>query len=228
MIDFTIELQTSEADLASIGGLIGEPARATMLSALMTGLALPASELAELAGISPQTASSHLQKLLEGKLLDVERNGRHRYYRLYNSNVAMALESLMLLAPIRSKTQRLPKKELCYARSCYDHLAGSLGVLLCQAMLEQNWIILQERTFSCTSIGQERLKPLGIETTTSLACLDWTERRHHLGGRLGRTLLKYFLTHGWMVRLPSSRALRLTEKGRLGLSGTFGLDLQKM
>jgi DNA-binding transcriptional ArsR family regulator len=218
-------LAQTEPDLAVVAALIGEPARAMMLSALMSGLALPAGELAEIAAVSPQTASSHLQKLLEGGLVAVESQGRHRYYRIDNPSVAAALEALMVLAPKRNK-KPLPSAEICYARSCYNHLAGWLGVLLCQTMLERGWLYKHKLELTVTVLGMTELEQFGVDATQTKACLDWTERQHHLAGDLGAALLRRFLELGWLVRLPSSRALRLTTRGRQGLQQTFGLDLR--
>jgi DNA-binding transcriptional ArsR family regulator len=223
-------LRDTEADLSSVAALIGEPARAAMLTALMDGLALPAGELAELAGISPQTASSHLQKLLEGTLLSVETHGRHRYYRIGNPAVAQALESLMVLAPLKSRQRQLPDEAMCYARTCYDHLAGWLGVLLCQTMLERGWLEQCTLEFQVTAMGREKLQVFGVlandvmlTKNSARACLDWTERRHHLGGALGRAITARMFELGWVARQPSSRALRLTSAGRSGLVSQFGL-----
>jgi DNA-binding transcriptional ArsR family regulator len=228
-------LRDTEADLSSVAALIGEPARAAMLTALMDGLALPAGELAELAGVSPQTASSHLQKLLEGQMLSVETHGRHRYYRISNPAVAQALESLMVLAPLRSRQRQLPNEAMCYARTCYDHLAGWLGVLLCQTMLEHGWLEPNHSNFGglkyqITAMGREKLESFGVPVNDILcaknparACLDWTERRHHLGGVLGRVITTRMLELHWLVRQPSSRALRVTSAGRTGLQQHFGM-----
>ncbi len=219
------EIAQHEPDLSSAAALIGEPTRATILTALMTGLALPAGELAELAGVSPQTASMHLQKLLENNMVSVETQGRHRYYRLENSDVAVALEALMVIAPTQPKKRQLPNQDMCYARTCYDHLAGWLGVLLCQTMLENNWITQQHLEFTPTELGKNKLASLGIQPSQARACLDWTERRHHIGGELGRNITTYLLEQKWVVRHTSSRALRVTEKGILGLRDVFGMRL---
>jgi DNA-binding transcriptional ArsR family regulator len=225
-------LNDTEADLSSIAALMGEPARAAMLTALMNGLALPAGELAELAGISPQTASSHLQKLLAGELLSVETHGRHRYYRLHNAQVAQALESLMVLAPTRKRQRQLPNESMCYARTCYDHLAGWLGVLLCQTMLESAWLELRGLKLHVTARGFESLETFDINMNQVLlsknatrACLDWTERRYHVGGALGRAITARFFELGWIARRPSGRAVRLTSAGRVGLQRLFGVHL---
>lgn len=224
-----LERTAFETDLSSVAALIGEPARAAMLTALMDGLALPAGELAELSGISPQTASSHLQKLLEGELLTVETHGRHRYYRLKNETVAAALEALMVIAP-SSKARVIRDDALAAARTCYDHLAGKLGVQLARAMLDAGWLELNGTSYGLTTLGYAKLAAFGLDVAQIVlkprfakACLDWTERRHHLGGMLGRALTARFLELGWLARISQSRALRMTELGRQGFEREFGL-----
>jgi DNA-binding transcriptional ArsR family regulator/ribosomal protein S19E (S16A) len=223
ILDRQFELQ-SEADLASIAALIGEPARAAMLTALMDGLALPAGELAELAGVSPQTASAHLTKLLEGGLLSVETHGRHRYHRLSSPQVAVALEALMTISPAPRPRSRAHKDEaLGFARTCYDHLAGWLGVELARALEVNGWVMKTGLEYRVTPTGRSKLESLGLDDSnlTGRACLDWTERRHHVGGALGRAITARLLELGWVARHPSSRALRLTETGRIQLERTF-------
>jgi DNA-binding transcriptional ArsR family regulator len=226
-----LERAATDANLSGVAALIGEPARAAMLTALMDGLALPAGELAELAGVSPQTASAHLQKLLEGALLEVEIHGRHRYYRLKDATVATALEALMVLAP-PAKARVTRDDALSEARTCYDHLAGRLGVQLATGMLDAGWLEAHGMTFQLTPLGSSRLQVFGVdvarvmlEPRAAKACLDWTERRHHLGGALGRAITTRLLELGWVVRLTDSRALRVTRVGRMGLERTFGLRL---
>jgi DNA-binding transcriptional ArsR family regulator len=217
-----------EPDLSSVAALIGEPARAAMLTALMGGIALPAGELAEIARVSPQTASTHLQKLLEGQLLMVETQGRHRYYRLSNVSVAQALEALLVIAPVQTRERGLPDQDLCYARTCYDHLAGKLGVQLCQTMLEYGWLEVAPNEFLLTELGKTHLETFGVQIPNrgkARACLDWTERHHHLGGALGRALTAQLLERRWFARMPNTRALRLTEPGRSGLIREFGVRL---
>jgi DNA-binding transcriptional ArsR family regulator len=225
ILDRQLELQ-SEADLASIAALIGEPARAAMLTALMDGLALPAGELAELAGVSPQTASAHLTKLLEGGLLSVETHGRHRYHRLSSPQVAVALEALMTISPAPRPRSRAHKDEtLGFARTCYDHVAGWLGVELARVLEVNGWIEKANLEYRVTPNGRLKLEHFGLDASslTGQACLDWTERRHHVGGPLGRAITSRMLEMGWVSRCDSSRALRLTETGRVGLAQTFGL-----
>lgn len=219
----------TEADFSSVAALIGEPSRAAMLSALMNGLALPAGELAELAGISPQTTSAHLQKLLNGQLLAVETHGRHRYYRLKNPDVAAALEALMQLAP-NLKPRALRDDALARARTCYDHLAGQLGVRLEVALIHNGWLERRELTYHLTPTGVARLEGFGVDTSAitleprfAKACLDWTERRYHVGGLLGRTLTKRFLELGWLAQFKDTRALRLTQVGQGGFEQVFGM-----
>ena len=217
-----------EPDLSGVAALIGEPARAAMLTALMGGIALPAGELAEIAHVSPQTASTHLQKLLEGQLLKVETQGRHRYYRLSNASVAQALEALQVIAPVHTRGRTLPDQDLCYARTCYDHLAGKLGVQLCQTMLENSWLEIAPNEFVLTELGRTNLENFGVQIANhskARACLDWTERHHHLGGALGRALTTQLLERRWFARVPNTRALRLTEPGRTGLIRKFGMRL---
>jgi DNA-binding transcriptional ArsR family regulator len=224
-----LERAQLDADLSSVAALIGEPARAAMLTALMDGLALPAGELAELAGVSPQTASAHLQKLLDGELLTVEIHGRHRYYRLKDSSVAQALEALMVLAP--APKQRVTRDDaLSEARTCYDHLAGRVGVQLARALVDHAWLEPNGATYRVTTLGATKLEDFGVnvarvmlEPRAAKACLDWTERRHHLGGALGRLITARLLELGWVVRIPGSRAVRVTQLGRAGLEREFNL-----
>lgn len=223
ILDRQLEWQ-AEADLSSVAALIGEPARAAMLTALMNGLTLPAGELAELAGVSPQTASAHLTKLLEGGLLSVEAHGRHRYHRLSSPQVAVALEALMAISPAPRRRSRAHKDELLgFARTCYDHLAGWLGVELARALEAHGWIEKTGLEYCLTPSGRARLEAFGLETSglTGRACLDWTERRHHVGGPLGRAITARILELGWVARCTSSRALRLTETGRVSLERMF-------
>jgi DNA-binding transcriptional ArsR family regulator len=218
-----------ETDLSVVAALMGEPARAAILCALMDGLALPAGELAELAGVSPQTASTHLQKLLEGELVAVESHGRHRYYRLANPEVAAALEALMVIAPPTRK--RASKDEdLCFARACYDHLAGWTGVELTRALTNSGFLERDGSQFNLTPTGWATLEAFGLNVEAlalqrnfAKACLDWTERKPHLGGALGRALTARFFELKWIVRSPNGRTLRVTEMGRVGLQKTFAM-----
>lgn len=212
-------------DIASLAALIGDPARAAMLSALMSGMALTAGELAREAGVTAQTASGHLARLTEGGLLAVEILGRHRYFRLADADVAGALEGLMDLA---AKTGRLrtrpgPRDEaMRIARVCYDHLAGTLGVRLHAALIDQGLIVATADGLGLSDKGLARFRAEGVDVASLTAkgrqpcraCLDWSERRHHMAGSLGAALLILFTRRGWLRRETASRALVFGPRGR--------------
>ncbi|MBZ0320146.1 MAG: helix-turn-helix domain-containing protein [Anaerolineae bacterium] len=225
-----------EPDLSTIAALIGEPARAAILSALMGGQALPASELAYRAQITPQTASSHLHKLVEGGLLSMTTTGRHRYYRLKNAEVGHALEALAIIAPLPQRKLRHESAELQamrFARTCYDHLAGSLGVAITEALLHQGILESKGDDFEVTPHGLQWLPTWGIEIETlhksrrALArpCLDWSERRYHLAGVLGAMIANKLFERKWIVRVPEGRTIQLTEVGREQLRCELGINL---
>jgi DNA-binding transcriptional ArsR family regulator len=224
-----------ETDFARVAALIGEPARATMLLSLLDGRALPAGELAFTANVAPQTASGHLAKLVEGGLLSVETQGRHRYYRLAGPDVGTALEALGGLAPAPRVRDREPDevKALRYARTCYNHLAGRLAVDIHSAMQRQGLLSpVAQKQRELTELGREWLaeiardRPLKLTRQEGVArlCLDWTERQHHLGGPLGCRLLNCLCEATWIVRMRG-RAVRLTVNGRIELGKHLGLAL---
>jgi DNA-binding transcriptional ArsR family regulator len=227
-----------EPNIATVGALIGDPARAAILTMLADGRALPAGELAAAAGLSPSAASAHLAKLLEGGLLALEREGRHRYYRLAGPEVAGALESLALIAAQpRCDAVVLSKQAqtLRYARSCYDHLAGKLGVDIAAAMEKRRLIASAEQSKSVevTRAGAAWLEAVFTIDVRELKpgrhglacrCLDWTERRHHLAGPLGARLFQRCCDLGWLKRTPQSRAVRITQRGRNSLQVHLGID----
>jgi DNA-binding transcriptional ArsR family regulator len=223
----------ADANIAAPASLIGDPTRATFLMALSQGRSLPAGELARRAHVTPSTASIQLAKLVDGGLLTAERNGRHRYYALADPNVASAIESLAVIAPRRpasSLKQSRIGSELQAARTCYDHLAGALGVALFDGLQRQRLLTAE---LEPTRKGASRFAELGINVDElarrrrplARRCLDWTERRHHLAGSLGAALAARCFDLGWIERLPSSRAVRVTEKGRRGLLRELRLDL---
>ncbi|MCB9450370.1 MAG: helix-turn-helix transcriptional regulator [Anaerolineaceae bacterium] len=225
-----------EPDMAAVAALIGEPTRAIILSALLGGEALPASELAFRAQVTPQTASSHLSKLLEGNLLKVATVGRHRYYSLKNHAVAQTLESLQVIAPLSQPGPlHMPKisPELCHARTCYDHLAGRLGVTLTEVWLQQTYLIQKNQNYEIAPKGIEWLESWKIDVELlkkkrrklAYACLDWSERRFHIAGSLGAALADLFFENGWIKRLPQSRALKITAVGENLLKQEFGIAL---
>jgi DNA-binding transcriptional ArsR family regulator len=232
---------TEDPNFAYVGALIGEPARAAMLAVLLGGRAMAASELAYCAGISPQTASTHLARLVEGGLLGVTTSGRHRYYRLAGPQVAHVLETMSAIAPstrIRSLRQSDEAYAVRFARTCYDHLAGVVGVALTERMLERGLIVQTghgepgEHTYRIGEEGINWLHRHGLDADRVLhsrraqarACLDWSERRDHLAGALGATVTEWMLEQGWIARIAGSRAVRLTEAGRDGFLDEWELQ----
>lgn len=223
-------------NMAEIAALLGETSRATILASMMDGRFHTASELAYMAAIKPQTASFHLAKLVEGKLIKVEKQGRHRYFQLAGEDIAQFLESFLAISPppeVRSLKQSSQIKLLQDARTCYDHLAGKLGVQLTESMLKAGYLTLDGKQFVLTNEGTLFFTTFGIDLTAlkrkrrsfSHACLDWSERRYHLAGALGSELLNQFFNLGWLLRVPSIRAIKVTEKGKLGFKEVFHLDL---
>jgi len=226
-----------EPDIASAAALIGDPSRAAILAALADGRALPAGELARVAGISPQTASSHLDRLFKAHLLGVEVQGRHHYYRLRDARVAAALESLPVIArPARALTE--PRTEavraLRFARTCYGHLAGTLGVAVTEALCAHGFLASADASYVVTPSGRSWFRDhrIAVESLTrrplAKACLDWSERRHHIAGALGVALTMRALELGWIARVRESRAVRVTDRGRQALSFELGIDPQSL
>jgi len=221
--------------IAEVAALIGDPARANMLAALLDGRAFTATELAMVAGITPQTASGHLAKLTTARLISVESQGRHRYFRLAGPEVAGVLEGLMTLSvkgPPRHRPPGPRDETLRYARTCYDHLAGTLGVSLAWALVAQG-VLDPDEDFAVTESGAAALADFGLPVEgiacrrrpLTRRCLDWSERRPHLGGALAAALLDRFDTLGWVKRLPDTRAVTVTAAGRRGLRSRFGVTV---
>lgn len=223
----------ADADISAPASLIGDPTRATFLMALSQGQTLPASELARRARVTPSTASIQLAKLVDAGLLTVERDGRHRYYSLTDPHVAAAIESLAVIAPQRPATslkQARVGSELQASRTCYDHLAGALGVALFEGLRRERLLTAE---LEPTGKGALLFAELGIDIDGlakqrrpfARRCLDWSERRHHLAGSLGAALAARCLELGWIERLPSSRAVRITKEGRGALTQKLGTEL---
>lgn len=222
--------------IARIASLVGEPARTGMLLALMDGRALTAHELARAGHVSPQTASRHLALLVEGGLLALERQGRHRYHRLASPQVARLLEGMMELAagqplPARPVATGPRDEALRTARTCYDHIAGRLGVAIAQHLLAAGAVVFDGDAGQVTERAADCLAPLGLAWPQADAasrqpacrpCLDWSERRAHVAGRLGRLLCSHCLTQGWLRRQAGTRALAATPAGVLALRAWLG------
>jgi DNA-binding transcriptional ArsR family regulator len=215
-------------DIASLAALVGDPARANILAALMSGLALSAGELAREAGVGPPTATAHLAKMRDAGLLMVEIQGRHRYYRLAGPEVAAALEALMGLAARngRLRTRPGPRDEaLRRARVCYDHLAGELGVRLHDGLVERGLLAATRDGLGPTPQGRATFRAFGIDVEAlegkarplCRTCFDWSERRHHLAGSLGAALLQTVLERGWATRDRASRAVVFSARGQAAL-----------
>ena len=219
-----------------VAALVGDPARANMLTALLSGRALTATELAQEAGVTPQTASSHLAKLESGGLIEPEKQGRHRYYRLADPDVADVLEKLAGLAA-RAGHMRVrtgPKEpELRRARICYDHLEGDLGVQMLESMVSQKLVRRRKQEIVLTEDGEQfltrhlRISPEMLahpRRPVCKACLDWSARRHHLAGTLGAALMKRFTELKWAARdpTPGSRVVNFSRAGEKHFAALFG------
>jgi DNA-binding transcriptional ArsR family regulator len=244
-----------DADIALVARVVADDARSRILTTLADGRALPASLLASEAGVARSTASEHLAKLVDAGLVTVHPQGRHRYFRLSGPDVASLLESLARFAPareVRSLKESTRAEALRRARSCYDHLAGRLGVRIFAALIEDGGVTGgdgvhrldtdgddrlsapgRDVAYRLTPRGAERLERLGVATPKPAAdgivplryCVDWTEQRHHLSGVVGRALLDHLFAKAWVERDGSPRALRVTDAGRRALRKQFGADV---
>jgi len=224
-----------EPNVAFVAGLLSDPSRAAMCLALAGGEARPAGELAARAGVSAQAASNHLTRLVAGRILRVEQQGRWRYYRLASAEVGHAMEALAVVAPQQpgafnglADAATLRLKE---ARTCYSHLAGRLGVALADALVAEGWLHEEGHAYRVTPLGAQSLHALGIELNSRRApeaarrCLDWTERRHHVAGPLGTALADHALAHGWVRRMRDTRAVLVTPAGRRELKRILNVRL---
>ena len=233
----------SSAKFAEIAALTGDPARASMLHALMDGRALTATMLSRVAGISPQTASGHLNRLTAGGLVSVQKQGRCRYHRLASGSVARMLESLMQVAaelePSRARLTVDPREAaLRRARTCYDHFAGRLGVAVADALVDQGLVELTNEAGLLTPTGLKFLGDVGLDTGPMLArtrrsgrvlcrpCFDWSERRSHLGGAIGALICAHSFSNGWTRHLDGTRAVVITSKGKRIFREMFGVRIE--
>ena len=219
-------------DISLLGSLIGDPARANMLSALMSGKALTATELAAEAGITAQTASSHLSKLENGGMVCKSKQGRHRYFTLADEDVAAVLESMLGLAALKGHTRvRTGPKDpaLRRARVCYNHLAGELGVQMFDSLKQRGFVVEEKDQLGLTQAGQKFTNNLGIDLTPlqssrrplCKSCLDWSARRSHLAGSLGTALLDHFYDSGWAKRVDGTRIVTFTKSGEAAFAKYF-------
>jgi DNA-binding transcriptional ArsR family regulator len=225
-----------EADLPAVAGLIANRARAAMLDLLLDGEAHPANDLAREAHVAPSTASGHLASLVDNGLIDVDVVGRQRRYRLSGPEVARALEALAALAPRRpvsSLAQANAGEHLRFGRTCYDHLAGRLGVSLTDALVAGRALRFRNSAFALTRSGEAFLESIGMDVALAreqkrgfaLACQDWTERRSHLAGALGAAFCERLFDMGWIRRRPGGRAVAVTAEGAKELRTLLGVDL---
>jgi len=224
--------------IAGIASLFADPARALILRSLIDGSMRPAGELAWTANISAQSASAHLTKLVDGGLLVAEAQGRHRYFRLANAQVADAIEAFASLsAAVHPRAPRsvLPSKavpiQFLNARTCYDHLAGEMAVRVCEAMVKARWLAEEGRDFRVTRFGEKELAALNVNLgaarqsrrVLARACVDLTQRRPHVGGALGAALLDLYVKRGWILRARRSRVVTITPSGQDGFRRAFGM-----
>ena len=226
------------ANMVEVAALVGDTARSTMLGALMGGQALTGSELAFLAHVSRTTASEHLTRLVEARLVTVTRKRRFNYYRIASPLVARMLESIKLVAAIEVPPRYQPRSArddaLRFARTCYDHLAGSVAVAIADALTASGYIALGDDGGEVTETGARFLTGFGVDLTSQLRsrrifcrpCLDWSERRYHVAGHVGSEICRCCLQRGWFARERDSRALRLTPSGTAGLRDTFGVVIR--
>ncbi len=222
-------------NIAEVASLIGDPARANMLSALKDDNSLTATELAHIAGVAPNTASGHLARLVAAKMVTVERAGRHRHFRLASREIADVLEALESIAggtPPRCRTQDRRNNSLRAARSCYDHLAGRLGVQLTLSLVALGYLAATGTGFTLRKKGRLAFADMGINMDELLTsrrpltrqCLDWSERQPHLGGALGAGLFSRLCDLGWLRRDEHTRAVFVTPRGRQGFKQRFRIE----
>jgi DNA-binding transcriptional ArsR family regulator len=253
----TLRIVHGDTDIASIGALVADRGRARILLALGDGRALPASVLADEAGVAASTASAHLSRLVKGGMLRVERHGRHRYFRLAGPEVGELIEALARIsppAPVRSLKQGSKAHAVRFARTCYDHLAGMLGTKLMESLLERDLLTGGDGVFDpegaeadrlaapgydldyrLTPAGIRELKAFGIDFDSLPPrrpliryCVDWSEQRHHLAGSLGAAIATRMIELGWVRRAQRSRALHVSDDGFDGLREQFGVELQSL
>ncbi|MCS3794698.1 ArsR/SmtB family transcription factor [Niastella sp. OAS944] len=224
-----------DIQFGNITSLIGDPIRSTVLWTLLDGRAYTATELAICADTSAQNISMHLSKLVQADLLTVESQGRHRYYRFSRQEVAYAIEALANLVSHKDdvKVNTTDISDIKYCRTCYDHLAGKVGVLITEKLVLQKMIELQNKTYTLTAKGNKFFKDFGIDMNElqskrrvlAKPCLDWSERKYHISGSLGAALLNKMLHSDWLRRKKNSRAIIITSKGQSEIYNRFKVNV---
>ncbi|CRM82466.1 HTH-type transcriptional regulator CmtR [Pseudomonas sp. 31 R 17] len=234
-----MDSQSNDTAISRVAGAIAEPARTKMLCSLMDGHARTSTEMAVIADISASTASAHLARLKEDGLIKLHTQGRHRYFSLADAHVAQAIEALMVISRnAQTRFVSTTPTRLQLARTCYDHMAGSLAVQLHDYFIDSGWLILPDAgdgTYQLTVEGEKGMTGLGIEIETvraqrrrfACSCLDWSMRRPHLAGALGAAVLQAVTSRKWVIQDLDSRALALTPKGRKALYGRFGIRVEE-
>jgi DNA-binding transcriptional ArsR family regulator len=225
-----------ENQFSFIASLIGDKARSVMLWSLLDGRAYTATELSLCANISSQSASNHLAKMLEANILITEKQGRHRYYRYANAEIAQVMETMASLVPIsiNSKKQSgMAHNNFTHARTCYDHLAGTLGVAVTNSLVKKGILEISGKSYDVTLVGNDWLTSIGIDAgnvkrqkrSFAHQCLDWSERKHHLGGALGASLLAALIKNDWIRRKWNSREIIITPIGKRELRKKFDIEI---
>jgi DNA-binding transcriptional ArsR family regulator len=229
-----MDVDRADVNVSAIAAAIAEPARTRMLLSLLDGRARTGTELAAIADVSPSTASVHLARLRQQGLVTAVAQGKHRYYRLHSADTAAALEALAVVAGAARKpfVPTAPPR-LRFARSCYDHIAGSLAISLHDRLIGMNWLVrIEAQDYDVTRNGAVELRRLGVEVENlraqrrrfAFGCLDWSERRPHIGGAVGAALLRLALARRWLIPDLDSRALTLTKKGQREFHSRFGIE----
>ncbi|WP_103070472.1 ArsR/SmtB family transcription factor [Aquimarina sediminis] len=229
-------MEEFENKFSEVAALLGDKSRAIMLWCLLDGRAYTAMELSVCADISAQSASNHLKKLLEANILYVEKQGRHRYYRFTSSEVAQVIESMAGLVSLNNDYKRVkgPKQsDITYARTCYDHLAGEIGVKITDALLDIGVVEVIEKSYIVTPVGKDWFKDIGVNVNEVMLqkrsfahpCLDWSERRHHLAGALGASFLTSLLQNDWIRRKKDSREVTVTSRGKSEFKKRLNIDI---
>ncbi|MUK88854.1 helix-turn-helix domain-containing protein [Ornithinibacillus sp. L9] len=224
-------------NVSKVASLLSDPTRSAILLSLMDGRIHPASELAFIAKVKPQTASFHLHKMLEANLISVEKHGRHRYYKLINSDVAKVIEQILSISPnspVTSLKNSREKSAIHFARTCYDHLAGYMGVQITNSLIQQGFVNKVDLNFEVTPEGSNFFREFGIDLEEqknkrrafARCCLDWSERQHHIAGALGNALLVKILELQWITRIPNIRAVKVTSKGKTELQKLFNINVE--